>query len=313
MRIKYKVGTKNKYDQKATNSNLLVVFEDESSKTVAENIVRIKTAIKDFGYTARKDSPLLFKNPFSASKLSLDFFFIKYGTRKIVDNIKTRGNRFGFSIKSTEITVRTIPKLIPSQNTRFQKLSRFSLDLMKFIKCAQIVLTTIILSRLRNASKAIRAFACLICLSLCQTAMANDLERLISTQETAYKIPSGLLLALSKVESNMNPNALNIQGRGVVYSSKEEVIKAVKQVLQEGITSIDIGLMQINWHWHGGKFKSLEEMLKPEVNVEYAAKLLCSLYEQHGSWNLAVRYYHSAKPEYYQKYAKKVIITWLNG
>ena len=70
--------------------------------------------------------------------------------------------------------------------------------------------------------------------------------------------------------------------------------------------------MQLNYRWHGGEFDSLVEMLTPESNINYAAKLLGSLYAQHGTWHKAVRYYHSATPEHHRKYSRKVVLCWLN-
>ena len=71
--------------------------------------------------------------------------------------------------------------------------------------------------------------------------------------------------------------------------------------------------MQINWRWHGENFNSTSEMLEPKHNIEYAAKFLTRLYQQHGSWPKAVRHYHSANPEYHRKYSRKVIVAWLDS
>ena len=69
--------------------------------------------------------------------------------------------------------------------------------------------------------------------------------------------------------------------------------------------------MQLNYRWHGNKFTSIKEMLIPEKNITYAAKLLCSLYKRHGNWHKAVRHYHSAKLEHSRKYSRKVAMVWL--
>ena len=65
--------------------------------------------------------------------------------------------------------------------------------------------------------------------------------------------------------------------------------------------------------WHGREFTNIEVMLEVNNNVEYAAKLLSSLYKEHGSWHKATRLYHSATPEHHKKYSKKIIIAWLKG
>jgi soluble lytic murein transglycosylase-like protein len=144
-----------------------------------------------------------------------------------------------------------------------------------------------------------------------QNSFAEDLVQLIDKTEQEYAIPSGLLNAIATVESGNKPYALNISGKSIFASSKEEAAKIVRFYQDEGITNIDLGLAQINLHWHGENFKSIEEMLEPKHNIEYAAKFLTGLYKKHGSWNKAVRYYHSAKPEYHRKYSRKILISWL--
>ncbi len=99
----------------------------------------------------------------------------------------------------------------------------------------------------------------------------------------------------------------------MIASSKKEASEMVQLYLDQGNTNIDLGVMQVNLRWHGKYFKNIEEMLTPEYNIKYAAKLLTSLYQQHGTWQKAVRYYHSAKPEYHRKYSKKIILTWLSN
>ncbi len=53
-----------------------------------------------------------------------------------------------------------------------------------------------------------------------------------------------------------------------------------------GATLIDLGCMQINHHYHAEHFKSVEEMLDPRRNVDYAARFLTRLKSRHdtGRW-----------------------------
>ena len=118
---------------------------------------------------------------------------------------------------------------------------------------------------------------------------------------------------IANVESNFKPYALNISGKTIVVSSKAEGKAIIEHYLQQGYQNIDVGVMQVNYHWHRKNFATLEEMLIPRLNIEYAAKLLSSLYKQYGSWSKAVRYYHSANPEHHLKYSRKILVSWLNG
>ncbi|MCP5019107.1 MAG: transglycosylase SLT domain-containing protein [Ketobacter sp.] len=66
--------------------------------------------------------------------------------------------------------------------------------------------------------------------------------------------------------------------------------------------SVDIGLMQINWKFHGRHFDSLEQLFEPKTNVMYAAKYLHKLLRRHGSTERAVAFYHSNTQQYQAKY-----------
>jgi soluble lytic murein transglycosylase-like protein len=51
--------------------------------------------------------------------------------------------------------------------------------------------------------------------------------------------------------------------------------------------------MQINHYYHGERFSSVEAMLDPAQNVDYAARFLKELREREGSWTMAVARYHA--------------------
>jgi soluble lytic murein transglycosylase-like protein len=54
-------------------------------------------------------------------------------------------------------------------------------------------------------------------------------------------------------------------------------------------------------------------MINPKTNIDYAGKLLSSLFKQYGTWNKAISYYHSANPEYQGRYSKKVVLVWIGN
>jgi soluble lytic murein transglycosylase-like protein len=141
--------------------------------------------------------------------------------------------------------------------------------------------------------------------------LKNELKRLIAEQEKQNNIPSGLLLAIATVESGSKPYALNIQGKSVIARNKMEATSLIYEALAKGITNIDVGVMQLNVKWHRENFGSIEEMLEPKKNVEYAASFLLTLYKKYGDWHRAVRFYHSSTAEYYRKYSRKITMAWL--
>ena len=51
-------------------------------------------------------------------------------------------------------------------------------------------------------------------------------------------------------------------------------------------------------------------MMSPEKNVDYSARFLKKLHKRHGSWEKAVKYYHSSKSKFNVKYYKKVKAVW---
>ena len=74
------------------------------------------------------------------------------------------------------------------------------------------------------------------------------------------------------------------------------------QIRLMDVTSVDIGMMQINWKFHGRHFESPEQLLDPKTNVEYAAKYLRKLINQHGNEQQAVAFYHSNTLAYQAQY-----------
>ena len=141
----------------------------------------------------------------------------------------------------------------------------------------------------------------------------QDIATLISQEEKKHLIPTGLLAAIAKIESSTRTWAVNIKGKSIIASSVSEAKSIIQQKLAEGVTNIDIGVMQLNYRWHGKKFADLDEMLNPQNNISYAAKMLKALKDQYGSWQMAIRYYHSYTPVYNMAYSRKVTLCWLES
>ena len=226
------------------------------------------------------------------------------------------------------------PKLIPNQNTKFQKRSlvnHFSSLSGKAVLLFSILgdfvkscithfylinkVYPITISKFSFISKRIITL-CTVMTIFCgwnvsQASSREEILTIISQKEQAYNIPSGLLLAIAKTESNLKPLALNISGYSVLPQDKSSALKTIRKALNKGINNIDIGIAQINYKWHQDKFDSIESMLLPELNINYAASLLDALKTQHGDWHKALRHYHSAKPSYHRDYSRKVVLCWL--
>jgi hypothetical protein len=141
----------------------------------------------------------------------------------------------------------------------------------------------------------------------------------VAQYEKQHKIPTGLLHAISKAESGRKddtghivawPWTVNAEGQGYYFATKEEAIRAVKNMQQKGIQSIDVGCMQINLYYHPNAFKSLADAFDPVQNVAYAAQFLTGLKNEHASWHIAVAHYHSANPVHHIPYRENVLNIW---
>ena len=122
--------------------------------------------------------------------------------------------------------------------------------------------------------------------------------------EKKYQVKEGLLQTIASVESGRWdskvqqrvswPWAVQVNGKGYYYSSKEEAVAAVKELMAEGVTNIDVGCMQINLKYHGAAFRNIEEAFDPEKNVSYSAQFLRKLYLSNGhNWSKTAMQYHS--------------------
>jgi hypothetical protein len=316
--MKYRVGIRQKIDQYNTIES--EVFGSEENLSLMSRIMAINP-IEDImekphriGIESFSDLPLALKKPYFLSNLTSCICLTINGTPKIPSHRERPAN----SLLSLKYSLSITHKVTPSQNIKFQKLSLFSRDLIKLIISSVHILKykiiSFIVSRFKDVRKTIRLLLAILMVNFSFiSCFAEDLAELIDKTEQDYAIPSGLLKSIASVESGNKPYALNISGKTVFANSKEEAARIVRLYQDEGVTNIDLGLAQINLHWHGENFKSIEQMLEPKHNIEYAAKFLSKLYRQHGSWNKAVRHYHSANPHYHIKYSRKVLISWLGS
>ncbi len=305
--MKYNVGIARK---KPTNvvavksSKMMLLSMKNGTNTKAVNRRENANALlKPFGSLLVKDCPCLFKNILSSVYVTL---------LKVTNNLGKSNRVNNANNILSNISLIAMLKQIPSQNIIFQKLSLFNLSLSQFISALRFKVSSFKLSLFKKLLKQIIKWLMIIMIGCPQNmALAEDLEKLISSVEKEHNIPSGLLRAVVQVESGINAYALNIEGKTLVAQTREAASKIIRSYLKQGQTNIDIGVAQLNWKWHGGNFNSIEDMLIPANNVRYAALLLTNLYAKHGDWQKAVRFYHSAKPDRHRKYSRKVLIAWL--
>ncbi|GAB4166895.1 MAG: hypothetical protein OHK0024_01670 [Thalassobaculales bacterium] len=129
-------------------------------------------------------------------------------------------------------------------------------------------------------------------------------------------MPANLFRAISLAESGRWnaqsrdarpwPWTVMAEGEGVYHPTKEAALEAVRALRARGVRSIDVGCMQMNLVWHAQRFASIEEAFEPARNVAAAAEFLSELKQQRGDWHAAAGYYHSATPEFHNRYRDKL-------
>jgi len=130
----------------------------------------------------------------------------------------------------------------------------------------------------------------------------------------SHGIPAQIMLAVTRVETGRNhagrlspwPWTLNNAGKAAWFDTPIDALDHAYSLIDAGQTNIDIGCFQLNLYWHGKGFASLEDMLDPQHNADYAAKFLLEKYNVKGNWVDAVAAYHSENFGNASNYVTKV-------
>jgi hypothetical protein len=138
--------------------------------------------------------------------------------------------------------------------------------------------------------------------ALCERAIVNGARR--------AGVPEGVLHAIALTETGRNmggemrpwPWAINREGEGHWFATRDEALRFAKASVAAGRTSFDVGCFQVNYRWHGDAFPSLEAMFDMETSGTYAAQFLRNLHGELGDWSAAAGAYHSRTPEFAQRY-----------
>jgi hypothetical protein len=155
-------------------------------------------------------------------------------------------------------------------------------------------------------------------------ASAHSPEASLCVQATAQAervlhIPDGFLSAMSRVESGRPepdgvisawPWTITAVGIGHYYMTRDDAIAAVQTFREQGITSLDVGCLQVNLQQHPDAFPSLEQAFDPARNAIYAGNFLLQMHDKMGSWPRAAAAYHSQTPGIGTPYQGKVMEAW---
>jgi len=111
------------------------------------------------------------------------------------------------------------------------------------------------------------------------------------------KISAGIAMNESAYRGRPWPWTLNVAGRGMYFATREEAYAAINGLLASQRCDFDVGLMQVNWCYHGKRFASPWDALAPATNIRVAEDILTENLRRSGSLMKAVAWYHSANPK----------------
>ena len=270
------------------------------------NKIQISLSREDLLVTS---SPSALKN-FPLSLINWRLWLNQVGTLQYIAKKptppKNQMNMLSINKTRDSVEINSVPVIAEKKITFLSLLKNFAIMFLCFLGSTYDHIIS------QKSLQAPLFLAILLNFFYCSIATAQEecVDAIIK-YERLYHIPKGLLKAVSKVESEYNPLALNDGLKSHNFKTKREVIDRISYLVDIGKTNFDIGCMQINYYWHGKNFTSVNEMLDISWNVRYAASLIHGLYKEHGTWQAAVRHYHSYEPSIHKKYSKKIAYAWL--
>lgn len=142
-----------------------------------------------------------------------------------------------------------------------------------------------------------------------QALAETDYRPFIIKAAFHWKVPPRLALAIARVESGLNPWAVNVAGRGYQPATRAEASALIDQAWNRG-ASFDVGLMQINSYWMRKYGIDPQLLLEPRRNAIMGVWILSKEIERFGLTWQAVASYHTPvakNPERGRNYALTVI------
>ncbi len=162
-----------------------------------------------------------------------------------------------------------------------------------------------------------------VILAICAgTSLSSDYkicDEIAEAVEKSRGLPQNILTSISLVEAGRKqkngklspwPWSLNHAGTSLFFDKRSDALKYLNKNITKKFQNIDVGCMQVNVKWHRRNFDSFAEMLDPRKNIQYAASFLVKLKKRYGSWEKAIKHYHSSTERLNVKYYAKVREVW---
>jgi hypothetical protein len=137
----------------------------------------------------------------------------------------------------------------------------------------------------------------------------------------AHSIPADIFYAVALAESGRRvgeqsvprpwPWTLNIHGEGIYFGDRRSAWRAATAAIAKQQTSVDIGLMQVNWRYHHRRLLDPWNALDPYRNLQVAAEILADCQQRLRDWWQSVGCYHApSDPDHAERYRARVRAHW---
>lgn len=155
-----------------------------------------------------------------------------------------------------------------------------------FVLLAALALALLTLPALANPSRP----------ALCEAAAREAAEK----TGVPLSVLRAIMLTVSGRKSDTGlvpwPWTVGADGQRVWFETADDARAYAYQQLKAGQAALGLGCFQVDYAKYGAEFASLEDMLTPRINAEFAASLLVSLQAQTGGWGAAVAAFQSLDP-----------------
>jgi YHS domain-containing protein len=145
------------------------------------------------------------------------------------------------------------------------------------------------------------------------------------------KVIPEIIWAVSKTESTYRgqpwPWSINLNGKSYYFKDRKALNRFLDKTPKHKRKQIDIGCMQLNYQYHGWKFKNIKDMADPQKNMIFGSLYLYELFlkekirqlkkkvknpkksilHDYQLWGIAVGKYHSKTQKRGRKYAQNVM------
>lgn len=130
-----------------------------------------------------------------------------------------------------------------------------------------------------------------------------------------HGVPPLLLYGIALQESKMlfgekalpYPWTLCVRGKAHRFETHSAASQHLQNCIVSGVTNVDCGCMQVNWHYHRGRLHTVARALDPYPNIAVGAQILREHFDATQDWfSAAGRYHHPSNSSRAHAYASSV-------